>query len=431
MEIGRNQFMRIPMIVFVLAILVVYSIPQVSSAKLTKDWSQTYGGEGDDVARSLVFTDDGGVLLAGYTRSFGEGKLNNFHLVKVNKNGYVQWRRTYGGEYDDEIAEVIKTEDGGFAIACSSESFKGKAQYDFYLMKLDSKGEKQWDTGLGGAYDERCYSVVQTDENGYLMAGSTISYGARGDDFWAVKTDEEGKIEWSRAYGGDGDDICRSVIETHDGNYLLAGYTDSFGDPGQGAYLVKIDGSGDVIWNRTAGGTFDDFVYDVIKTEDEGYAYAGSTTSYGAGEESFWLVKTNSTGHKQWHYASNGDYNEVAYSLTLSKEGNYMMAGYTASYGHGGDDIWVVEVDQKGEEVSNDTFGSEGNERAYTIAMSNEGRFVVAGYTNSFGAGGKDFWAVKVGRPRVIPILWAAAGFGGFAAVVTAVYVLNKKYRFL
>ncbi len=428
---GKKGVKNVPLVLLVFALLSVSCVPQASSAKLAKDWSQTYGGSGDDVAHSLVFTDNGGIIIAGHTRSFGEGKLNNFHLVKANNNGYVQWRRTYGGAYDDEPEEIIKTGDGGYAVAGSSESFKGKAQYDFYIIKTDSKGRKEWDTGFGGRYNEKCYSVIQTEDNGFLMAGSTITYGARGNDFWAVKTDGDGNIKWVKAYGGDGDDICRSVIETHDGNYLLAGYTDSFGDPGQGGYLVKIDGSGDVIWNRTAGGTFDDYVYDITKTEDGGYAYVGSTTSYGAGEESFWLVKTNSTGHEQWHYASDGDYDEVAYSVTTNKKGNYMMAGYTSSYGHGGKDVWVVEVDKKGEAVSKETFGSDRDEEAFSIAMSSGGRYAVAGYTNSFGAGGEDFWVVKLGTPKKIPIFWTGAGLAIFVAGVAVFHKLNQKYRFI
>ncbi len=426
-KVVGNLFTVIICLVIVLSMI----IPQTTSAQLNDEWKKTYGGSGDDVARSVLFTDDGGLIVVGYTRSFGEGKLNNIYILKTNQNGYTQWRRTFGGNFDDEGEEIIQTEDGGFLIAGSSESFQGRAQYDFYMLKIDSEGRKEWDNGFGGDYDEQCYSVAQTDDGGYLLGGSTVTFGARGKDFWVVKTDDQGKEEWRQAYGGDGDDICRSVIRTEDGNYLLAGYTDSFGDPGQGAYLVKINETGSMIWNRSTGGIYDDYVYDVIRSEDGGYAYVGSTTSYGAGEESFWLTKTDSEGYEEWNYSSDGDYDEVAYSVYQSKEGNYIMTGYTSSYGKGGRDVWVVEIDEEGEEISKKTFGGSGDDVAYSITGSKGDRFAIAGYTRSFGAGGKDFWVIKIGRPQVIPVLWLVVGVVSIISFVVIANYIIKKHRLL
>jgi len=427
MLFGKNKHLVVLIVLFFIFSMLI--IPQPTSAQLNDEWKKSYGGSGKDIAKSVIFTDDGGLLIAGYTRSFGEGKLYNFHIVKTNNNGYTEWRRTYGGKFDDEAEDIIQTKDGGFAIAGSSESFQGRAQYDFYMIKTDSKGRKQWDFGDGGNYDEKCYSIIQTDDGGYLLAGSTITYGARGTDFWVVKVDSGGNKSWSKAYGGDGDDICRSVIKTGDGNYLLAGYTDSFGDPGQGSYLVKIDKEGEKIWDRASGGTFDDYAYDVILTEDGGFVYVGSTTSYGAGEESFWLVKTDPEGHEEWNYSSDGSYDEVAYSVVETDDGNYLMGGYTSSYGQGGRDFWAVEVNDKGEEVSKKTFGSGGDEIAYSIARSDNGKYALAGYTESYGAGQSDFWVVKIGRPYKIPALWVIVGSVGIVVAVVIAFKLSKRYR--
>ena len=419
-------------LVVLIALLLIFSIliiPKPASGQLNDEWKKSYGGAGKDVAKSVIFTEDGGLLIAGSTRSFGPGKLYNYHIVKTNNNGYTEWRRTYGGKFDDEAEDIIQTDDGGFAIAGSSESYQGRAQYDFYLIKTDSEGKKQWDTGFGGNYNERCYSVIQTDDGGYMMAGSTITYGARGNDFWVVKLDSGGNMTWSEAYGGDGDDICRSVIKTGDGNYLLAGYTDSFGDPGQGSYLVKINEEGEKIWERAAGGTFDDYVYDVILTEDGGFVYVGSTTSYGAGEESFWLVKTDSKGYEEWNYSSDGGYDEVAYSVVKTDDGNYLMGGYTSSYGQGGMDFWAVEINPQGEEVSKKTFGSGGDEVAYSITKSENGKYALAGYTESYGAGQSDYWVVKIGRPYKIPLLWVVGGSIGIVTAVVIAFKLSKRYR--
>lgn len=404
-------------------------IPQPISAQLNDEWKKSYGGEAKDIAKSVIFTNDGGLLIAGSTRSFGPGKLSNFHLIKTNNNGYTEWKRTYGGKYNDEAEDIIQTQDGGYAIAGSSESFKGKAQDDFYMIKTDSEGRKQWDFGDGGDYDEKCYSIVQTDDGGYLLAGSTITFGDRGEDFWVIKVDSNGNKTWSKTYGGDGDDICRSIIKTGDGNYLLAGHTDSFGDPGQGSYLIKINEEGEKIWERASGGPFDDYVYDVILDEDGGFVYVGSTTSYGSGEESFWLVKTDPEGHEEWNYSSDGDYDEVAYSVVKTDNGNYLMGGYTSSYGQGGRDFWAVEVDQEGEVVSKKTFGSGGDEIAYSVAKSENGKYALAGYTDSYGAGQSDFWVVKIGKPYRIPVLWVVVGSAGIVATVVIAFKLSKKYR--
>ncbi len=424
-----NGNIKIIVTFVILSMILAAVIPGFASAQINDEWKKTYGGSADEIARSVMFTDDGGVMIAGYTNSFGPGKLRNYHMIKTNTNGYTEWRNTFGGKYDDEGEDIIKSENGGYLIAGSSESFQGRAQYDFWMVKTDSKGKKQWDSGFGGKYDEKCYSVIQTDDGGYMMAGSTITYGARGNDYWVVKTDEEGNKLWSRAYGGDGDDICRSIIKTKDGNYLLAGYTDSFGDPGQGAYLIKIDEDGDVIWNRTGGGTFDDYVYDVMQVEDGGYVYVGSTTSYGAGEESFWMVKTDSKGIEEWNYSSDGDFDEVAYAVDQSQEGTYVMTGYTSSYGKGGKDLWVVEISQEGDSISKQTFGSGGDEVAYAIDISGEDKFALAGYTDSFGAGGEDYWVVQTGRQKKIPLTWVVGGVIGIILLILVGNLLNKRYR--
>ncbi|MEF8832499.1 MAG: hypothetical protein V5A66_03150 [Candidatus Thermoplasmatota archaeon] len=414
----------------ILSIIISIIVPGFASAQINDEWKKTYGGAGDERAKSVLYTDDGGLIIAGHSRSFGPGKLSNFHIIKTNKNGFTEWRKTYGGRYDDEAEKIIKTDDGGYLIAGSSESFRGRAQYDFWMVKIDSKGEKQWDSGFGGNYNEKCYSVLQTEDGGYLLGGSTITYGDRGADYWVVKTDEEGNKSWSETYGGAGDDICRSVIKTEDGNYTLAGYTDSFGDPGQGAYLVKINEDGNEIWNRTAGGTFDDYVYDAMQVDDGGYVYVGSTTSYGAGEESFWMVKTDSQGFEEWNYSTDGDYNEIAYAVDESEADTYVMTGYTSSYGQGGKDLWVVEIDQDGEAVAKQTFGSAGDETAYAIAVSGDDKFALAGSTDSFGAGGEDYWVVQTRRQRQVPLKWAAVGVVAIIALIVVGNMLNKRYRF-
>lgn len=437
----KTHVVALVILFFMISILI---IPQPTSGQLNNKWEKAYGGSSKDVAKSVIFTDNGGLIIAGYTRSFGEGKLNNYHLVKTNNNGYTEWRRTYGGKYDDEAEDIIQTDDGEYAVAGSSKSFtvlgQEKGQYDFHMIKTNSKGKmdnNSLSVSFGGKFDEKCYSLIQTEDGGYILAGTTLTYTDGGKDFWVVKTDENGEVvesnnnTWKKSYGSEGDDVCRSVIKTDDGNYLLAGHTDSSDGLGKDAYIIKMDKKGEVLWSRRNGGEHDEYIYDAILTEDGGFVYVGSTTSYGAGEESFWLVKTNSEGFEEWDYSSNGKFDEVAYSVVQTKKGNYMMAGYTSSHGNGGNDFWVVEVNNKGKAVSKKTVGSGGNEIAYSITQYNDNdRFAVAGFTESYGAGQSDFWVVKIGRPYKIPVLWVIGGSAAVGIAIFTVFKLSKKYRF-
>ena len=141
------------------------------------------------------------------------------------------------------------------------------------------------------------------------------------------------------------------------------------------------------------------------------------------------MVKTNSTGHELWNYSSDGDFEEIAYSVENTQEGEYIMAGYTSSYGKPGRNVWVVEIGTKGEELSKETFGGDKDEEARSIAISEEGKISVAGYTESFGAGEEDFWIVRVGRSRKLNVLWVGIGSVAVIAIVYTVYKLSKRYN--
>ena len=196
-----------------------------------------------------------------------------------------QWSKTYGGAGSDGASSVVQTGDGGYALAGETESF------DAWLVKTDSAGTMLWNKTYGGAAADLASSVMQRYDGGYALAGSTASFGAGYWDFWLVMTDASGNLQWSKTYGGAGSDGASSVVQTGDGGYALAGYTYSFGSGNGDAWLVKTDASGNLQWSKTYGGASGDYASSVVQTGDRGYALAGSTASFGAGSDDFWLVK--------------------------------------------------------------------------------------------------------------------------------------------
>jgi hypothetical protein len=369
-------------------------------------WNKTYGGVDSDRALSVVQTGDGGYALAGYTTSYGAGlwdswlvkvktEMNLEHQRNLGSTQNIQgWSRTYGGANGDGAHAVVQTGDGGYALAGYTDSY-GAGQCDFWLVKTDSSGNVLWSRTYGGANGDGAHAVVQTGDGGYALAGLTYSFGAGGADFWLVKTDSAGTVLWNKTYGGANDDYSLSMVETGDGGYALAGYTDSYGAGGSDVWLVKTDGAGNVQWSRTYGGTHSDAAYSLVQTVDGGYALAGTTSSFGAGLEDFWLVKTDSSGIMQWSQTYGGTGYDRAYSLVQTGDGGYALAGWTGSFGAGLEDFWLVKTDSSGNVLWSRTYGGANEDIARAVVQTGDGGYALAGYTDSYGAGGYDFWLVK------------------------------------
>jgi len=299
-----------------------------STSSAVTEWSERYGGLYDDAAYSLVNTSDG-YALAGSTSSSGAGSYD-FWLVKTDSNGNKAWDRPYGGVGDDVARCVIQTSDGGYALAGFTNS-PGNGDYDFWLVKTNSQGTASWNKIYGGVGDDEAYSVIQTSDNGYALAGFTNSPGNGDYDFWLVKTDSNGTELWNETYGGPGDDEAYSVIQTSDNGYALAGFTNSSGNGGSDFWLVKTDSNGTELWNETYGGPRNDEAYSIVQAGDGGYVLAGYTNSLGAGSSDFWVVKTDASGNQQWDKTYGESYGDKAYCVVQANGGGYALAGYTYS----------------------------------------------------------------------------------------------------
>lgn len=257
-------------------------------------WSKTFGGNGGDDGNSVMETSDGGYIIAGETGSYGAGGYD-VYLVKTDSNGNALWSKTFGGAGADDAHSVRQTSDGGYIIAGDTGSF-GAGESDMYLVKTDPNGTELWSKTFGGIGSDYGHSVRQTSDGGYIVSGYTGSFGAGANDVYLVKTDQNGNELWSRAFGGTGTDDGNSVQETLDNGYIIAGVTKSFGE-GYDVYLVKTDSNGNVLWTKAFGGSGSDYGYSVQQTADGGYIIAGETGSYGAGGGDIFLIKTDPDGN--------------------------------------------------------------------------------------------------------------------------------------
>jgi hypothetical protein len=248
----------------------------------------------DEVIGRAQQTTDGGYIAAGCTDTYGAGDYD-VYLVKTDANGLTLWSRTYGGPAGDLGLWIQQTADSGYIIAGVTESF-GAGGVDVYLIKINSVGDTMWTRTYGGPRDDVGLAVQQTADDGYIVAGRTSSYGAESSDVYIVRTDANGDTLWTRTYGGTGYDIAASVQQAPDGGYIVAGSTQSFGAGNGDVWLIKTDASGDTMWNRTFGGTGNDAGKSVQLTADRGYIVAGATWSFGSGLSDVYLIKTDSLG---------------------------------------------------------------------------------------------------------------------------------------
>jgi len=365
----------------------------VAAEAPAENFSKIFISVGYDEAWSVQQTDDGGYILAGSTTrnmnsSIGGGSWDAL-LIKTDSKGTEQWNRTFGDFNVDKAYSVQQISDG-YILAGTTESF-GAGSADGWLIKTDKNGTEQWNTTFGGAGYDEIFSAQQTSDGGYILAGTTESFGVGRSDAWLIKTYSNGTEDWNMTFGGAGYDYLFSVQQTSDDGYILTGYT---GEGASDAWLIKTDKNGIEQWNTTFGGTDGDYTLSVQQTSDKGYILAGATDSFGAGSADAWLIKTDKNGTEQWNTTFGGtDYDEL-WSVLQTSDG-YIMAGHTYSSGKGGADGWLIKTNLTGIEQWNKTFGDAGEDYIFSAQNTSDGGYVMAGFTESSGAGESDAWLIK------------------------------------
>jgi hypothetical protein len=257
------------------------------------------------------------------------------------------WQRTYGGTLEDYGFSVQQTADGGYVITGETGSF-GAGYRDVYLVKTDASGDTLWTRTYGGPEADVGYSVQQTAGGGYVITGYAYSFNAMNDAVYLVRTDSSGDTLWTRTYDGTTFDWGSSVQQTADGGYIIAGGTSSFGAGNDDVYLIKTNSLGDTLWTRTYGGTYDDRGSSVRQTADGGYVIAGVSGSFGAGSADLYLLKTNASGDTLWTRTYGGTSEDGGYSVQQIADGGYIVAGWAYSFGAGSADVYLIKTDANG-----------------------------------------------------------------------------------
>jgi len=327
-------------------------------------WQKIYGvsdGIGGDTV-SIQQTADGGYILAGKLGSYVTYG-HDMWVLKLDENGNVVWQKTYGVSDTDEYAMSIQqTADGGYIVAGSfgfptsgDGTFLGYLVFgDVWVLKLDESGNVVWQNTYGGSgeYGEGATSIQQTTDGGYIVAGITVSFGAGECDMWVLKLDESGNVVWQKAYGGQNTEGAMSVRQTSDGGYIVAGATlFSFGAGVWDMLILKLDRNGNISWSKTYGGENWEYATAIQQTTDGGYIVVGGTKTFDVnGYDNAWLLKLDSSGNISWEksYGATGDVDEGSF-VRQTTDGGYIVAGGTMSFGVDAWDIWVLKINSSGE----------------------------------------------------------------------------------
>jgi len=306
------------------------------------EWNKTIGGEEHDVGRSIKYTSDGGYIITGSTQSFTIGETDIW-LIKINNNGIEEWNRTFGGVDYDVGYSVIESSEGGYILTGYTKSF-GSGGNDLWLIKTDNDGNMLWNKTYGGIEDDIGESIVQTTDEGYIITGNTCSYGSGWTDVWLLKTDKDGNEQWNKTYGEENIDMGLSIQQTNDEGFIICGIQckELFGP--SDIWLIKTNNDGNIIWDNLFPGYYDDVGFSVLQTNDNGYLIAGYTNSYGEGWVDIYLVKTDSEGQIEWYKTLGGEEADVSYSIQETKDGGYIIIGFTNSFEKDSFDVWLIKI---------------------------------------------------------------------------------------
>lgn len=395
-----------------LCIFLVLLVPILSACNQD---GKTFGGNRNDGANDIQATSDGGFVVAGYTRSFGYGGTD-FWIMKLDPDGNQIWEKFYGTSSYETASVIQQTADGGYIIAGRTQSFGYKAKYwDFLILKIDAEGTEEWWTIFGGDGYEKANSIDQTSDGGYIIAGVTTSVAGtttpfgtglkHNTDSLVLKLNADGDYQWHHVYDGTNGDAANSVQQTDDDGYIIAGYS----KPINGSYdflVMKLDRSGVIDWVNTYGESNTEKASSVRQTADGGFIVAGDKRSIEGNSTDFWVIKLDSQGNSTWSESYGGEGFERAKSIRQTPDNGFIVAGNTNSYGAGDNDFWILKLNSFGEKEWSKAYGYDGFEVANSICLTEDGGYTVAGNIEASKFDGLDFWILKLTSSGEIASEW-------------------------
>ncbi len=306
------------------------------------------------------------------------------------------WEKVFGGSKDDESRSIVQTSDGGFAVLGTTKS-KGLGVGDIWLLKLNDLGNKTWEKTFGGSKDEAAEFIVQTSDGGFVVVGYTYSKGLGANDGWVLKLDASGGIVWEKTFGGRNFDSLSYVVQTSDGGFAVVGYTSSKGSGGDDLWVLKLDSSGDKTWEKLFGGSYDDTANSIVQTSDGGFAVMGTIQNTSSSDDKdLWLLKLNASGNKTWEKTFGGRGREYPKAIVQMSDGSFVIAADKDDKISMDFDVWILKLNPSGNKTWEKTFGGSKWDSSYSIVQTSDGGFAVVGYTESKGSGDKDGWLLKL-----------------------------------
>ena len=382
---------------FILAAMLLIPQCKKSGPVPTVTFMKTLGGSFSDGGHAVQQTSDGGYITVGYTYS-NMTRSMDIWMIKTNSSGDTAWTKTHGTGAFEIGRGVIQTSDGGYLVV----GFSGPpavGAHELLLVRTDRVGNALWTTAFIDGMAGLDRSIQQTSDGGYVITGSARSPSGGLDKIWLAKLNSSGDTLWTKAWGSDEyPDYGNSVQQTSDRGFIIAGTIVTYDAVSIDMSLIKTDAHGDSIWAKTFGDSSDEAAHSVRQTSDGGYIILGVTRSFEAGRSDVWLIKTDPSGNMTWDRTYGGSGFDEGYSIQQTSDGGYIIAGYTESKGAGSSDVWLLKTDPSGIVIWEKVYGGHLEDIGWSVQQTSDGGYIVAGHTKSFGSGFNDLWLIKTDK---------------------------------
>lgn len=356
-------------------------------------WTNTYGLIGYDYGRDIALAKDKGYIICGEFMDYYGANIQ-LYLIRIDEDGDTIWTRTYGDYWADHGYAVTCAGDSGFA-AVGYTTPNGDNGFDVFVVRTDLTGDTLWTRHYGGSGNENGKAILQTDDGGFVFIGATSSYGNGQYDMYLVKIDPLGNQLWQRTYGGNDIDYGLDVKQTNDGGFILAGSCRSFTPPMNDMYLVKTDASGYAEWTQHYGYSNLEEAKAVVQTVDDGFLAVGRCMTYDSHEQ-IYMVKTDALGNQQWDLLYGGTDLDCAFDIIPNVAGNYVLTCATVSYQYQSREILLMVINDDGDIIGNWLFDYGTYEGGQSILESDYGEYVIAGYVTFQDENRFDVLAMKI-----------------------------------